>query len=336
MLHNARRISNIYLQHIGKFNYPEITRLPFIDTFNRCDGYLRNGWLYTPDVFKITENEVYCDPPFLSTIDINGDMELDSGWINYGTPTLNAQSNEQVYSGSYSRKFGATEAGAGIKTSNFSTTSWTPYCSKAYCYSPVTPATFHAGISFQTASIPRNFIQDQWNYFGSGGWGTVSSSSYALAYAKNAGNFYVDKMEIGRLGHNDIIAVRKFDTSSIDISISINCLHDNRLGIMLCVDNPDNPQNYLLAQTSGVGSVARLYKVLNGSGTAIVANNVTYVQDSIIRCVKNGNKVTLYFNGVVQGTTQTVTDSSIVNNIYHGISIIGLGSRISSFVATGV
>jgi hypothetical protein len=34
----------------------------------------------------------------------NGDMELDSDWGNYGTPTVNERSTEQVHNGTYSRK----------------------------------------------------------------------------------------------------------------------------------------------------------------------------------------------------------------------------------------
>jgi hypothetical protein len=51
----------------------------------------------------------------------NGDMELDSGWTNQGTPTTNERSTTH-YAGTYSRRFVTDGAGEGIYSDAFATT----------------------------------------------------------------------------------------------------------------------------------------------------------------------------------------------------------------------
>lgn len=50
--------------------------------------------------WTLTQESRYLGPELVT----NGDMELDSDWANYGTPTTNEQSSEQAHVGTYSRK----------------------------------------------------------------------------------------------------------------------------------------------------------------------------------------------------------------------------------------
>lgn len=53
----------------------------------------------------------------------NGNMEADANWINYGTPTTNARSTEQKYSGTYSRKIVSNGGYEGAQQNTSSTLS---------------------------------------------------------------------------------------------------------------------------------------------------------------------------------------------------------------------
>lgn len=48
----------------------------------------------------------------------NGNMELDSGWIDVGTPITNEISSTQAHGGTYSRKVTVDDAYEGVETSN--------------------------------------------------------------------------------------------------------------------------------------------------------------------------------------------------------------------------
>lgn len=54
---------------------------------------------------------------------IDGDMELNTGWINYGSPAVNARSNAFAYSGTYSRKLVISGGVLG----GFQGSAWTSY-----------------------------------------------------------------------------------------------------------------------------------------------------------------------------------------------------------------
>jgi hypothetical protein len=51
----------------------------------------------------------------------NGDMEVDSNWVDAGSPTLNARVSDRKHGEIYSRKFTTNAVGEGIKGDNFTT-----------------------------------------------------------------------------------------------------------------------------------------------------------------------------------------------------------------------
>jgi hypothetical protein len=48
-------------------------------------------------------------------------MELDSNWYDFGTPTVNERTIEQVYQGTYARKFSVDDYDEGIQSETFTT-----------------------------------------------------------------------------------------------------------------------------------------------------------------------------------------------------------------------
>jgi hypothetical protein len=62
-------------------------------------------------------------------------MELDSDWADYNSPSVNERTTEQVYEGSYARKFTAGTFNSGIKSSTFTTASSGIYYCSVQIYS---------------------------------------------------------------------------------------------------------------------------------------------------------------------------------------------------------
>ncbi len=86
------------------------------------------------------------------------------------------------------------------------------------------------------------------------------------------------------------------------------------------VDDPANPQNFIISYLDGAGNL-KTDKCVGGTYTAIagLTGAITYVAGQRPRIVCSGNNVSAYYNGTQVGTTQTVSDAGIVSNKNHGL-----------------
>jgi hypothetical protein len=130
----------------------------------------------------------------------NGGMELDANWINYSSPTVNERSKEQVYAGSYSRKF-TSDSGDGIRQSNISVTSGRSYKIKFWVY-PVSNTQVGVGFNDGSWTIDQNvsgLITDAWNEVEINFTASSTvSTAYFIVYDRqpNTGTWYVDNASI--------------------------------------------------------------------------------------------------------------------------------------------
>ncbi len=137
-----------------------------------------------------------------NTLITNGSMEADANWANYGTPTTNARSNEQVYDEIWSRKFVSNGAGDGIKSDVFTTVDSGDYGAGLWIY-PVTAtkvrvrvrAGDNSGYTYDNEFT--GLTAGEWNevfFVYSEGAGTGGAGAYIAIYdgAGDAGTWYVD------------------------------------------------------------------------------------------------------------------------------------------------
>ncbi len=82
------------------------------------------------------------------------------------------------------------------------------------------------------------------------------------------------------------------------------------VGMVTCLDNASNPQNYLHAYVDHGSGKAFLLKVVGGVTTELIAGNITYVAGRQLRVVSSGTKHVLYYDGTQIGTAQTVDTST--------------------------
>jgi hypothetical protein len=100
-------------------------------------------------------------------------------------------------------------------------------------------------------------------------------------------------------------------------------------GVVICLDDEGAPANFLIAYHNGTNAV--LEKCVAGTYTTLVSVAAAYVADKTIAVIKHGTSVTLYYNYVLIGTTQTVSDAGIISNTKHGIFSTYVDNRIDYF-----
>ena len=82
-------------------------------------------------------------------------------------------------------------------------------------------------------------------------------------------------------------------------------------GMILNLDNAANPQNFILATMT---YLAELWKCVGGTWTKLISIWAPYGNGKILKVIKSGTQVSLWYNAVQIGTTQTISDVGIINN----------------------
>jgi hypothetical protein len=139
----------------------------------------------------------------------NGDMELDSNWADYGTPSPNEQANEQVHRGSYSRKFTANVINEGIKSDTYTSVTGVQYKYSFWFYTDQTGAGIRVRKGDDSGWADNRVLgghtPNQWNYFewsftetagGSGAYIALHSGSFS------SGTWYIDDVILSTTGGN--------------------------------------------------------------------------------------------------------------------------------------
>ena len=148
-----------------------------------------------PDGWTVTNTDS------IDTLVVNGTMEADANWANYGTPTANARSDVQAYEGTFSRKFTSDGAGDGIKSDAFTLTSGVAYGWSAWVYPPSTRVT----VVVRKGDDSANDVSTEKTGLTANAWTFISDTFTATASGASAfiavqdsfgsmGDFYVDNV----------------------------------------------------------------------------------------------------------------------------------------------
>ena len=190
----------------------------------------------------------------------NGDMELDSDWSDYITPTLNERSAEQVKSGTYSRKFSVDGQWEGIKSAvTFTLTAGKLYKYKNSIYGDGSnKAVIRAQRVFPTDSYFSPLSVDAAGYVWPASWTSetwyfsplVTDTDYRVeVFSGNgitAGTWYVDNVSVKEVTHVGATGVHIVSTpggstrnwTSIDSSFDPNDVVSATMSRPLYVPSP--------------------------------------------------------------------------------------------------
>lgn len=154
------------------------------------------------DLFKASST-VYTSGTELIT---NGDMEADSNWANFGSPSTNERSSSQAYADTYSRKFTPDAANEGIQGDTFTTTALQWYKITAWVYpDDATTVTVRvrngANDAYTYNTSQTGLTQDTWNevtitYQESSGKGGSGAYIVFESGTETSGDWYIDQVSI--------------------------------------------------------------------------------------------------------------------------------------------
>lgn len=142
----------------------------------------------------------------------------------------------------------------------------------------------------------------------------------------------IDNVSLVPLTLASLISTRPYASADCDISAAVTRTAGTQAGLTARVDNPANPQNFIIAYLDGGGNV-KVDKCLAGTYTNVISGAVTYGAGYILRLVCNGNNISCYYNGTQVGSTTAVADAGIVGNKNHGLFSTYAGNTFTGYVA---
>lgn len=222
---------------------------------------------------------------------------------------------------------GGNASSAGISnTITVTAGNWHRFSCRAYSPSANT-ATNAAGLGgsniFSMAGFYKTVTENAWT--------TLVLSGRALTAATTM-QLRCNSATAGDLAHHDAASCQQITLATmfatvgncspnVDISVKITRSTRAAAGLVLGLNNTAAPTYFLLAYLSPAGN-AVLDKCVNGTYTNLINTAITYVAGAVLRVVKSGVSVSLYYNGAQVGTTQTLTagaDDTIINGTRHGM-----------------
>jgi hypothetical protein len=156
--------------------------------------------LNTPDI--MSHLALGSTTGFSSELVTNGDMELDSNWSNYGTPSSNVRSAAQSHSGTYSRSFVAPgTADDGIRSAAFTTVTGTDIFVQAW----IRPTITSCYVAVRQGDDDKFLYIKRWTGLTAGAWNKIDLSivetnggagAYIAFFSDAAGTFFIDDVSV--------------------------------------------------------------------------------------------------------------------------------------------
>jgi hypothetical protein len=270
------------------------------------------------------------DPMLGAELLANGSMEEGSpptGWLAQGSATLTSVAEERTGgSGSNCLNIanGDTAYGIGRKALTYPAHIWhraTAWARKVTCNSIVSVVDLGGDELSHFTVASTSWMQTRAAVLSLTADGHLRSMNASNTSGQAA---RLDDASFRALTLSELILTR--NTNNIDTTVDVTVAsfpHYEPVGIILNVDNLDNPQNFVLATlgsntTGGLG--IRLLKCVNGVYSVVMDyTNYDWSAGKVFRVVKSGTTYQIFFNGIQIGANQTVNEATINNNTRHGI-----------------
>ena len=303
--------------------------LPFSDAFARTDGALGNGW--TGATWAVASGRAVNVPTLESSVVTNGTFDSNiTGWTNYGG-ALNYDTLEWQAGTLHIMSDGVGASLGGQSSILLETQRWYQFCHAATLNSGTMPTFGVSKIAVGGAGYPNLGYQNGLALQVRRNPGDVANVAWQF-YATHACDLIIDDVAIQPITLSTLFAARNLGSANVDVSVKVTCTTGTQAGLVLCLDNLVAPANFLVVYIDGASRV-NLDKCVAGTYTNIVgaSNAVAYGADRVLRVVKAGTGVSVYYNGTQVGTTQTVSDGGIVSSTTHGLFSTYSGNSFDDF-----
>lgn len=326
---------------------PTISWLPTplaYDTFNQTNGSLGSSDATGPDnqlttslpwvgsTWTISSNAAINTPGTGSELTTNVDFESGNpptGWIKFGSANL-AQVADQRTGGVGNYSISLTNTSTGYPYFRSTVLPSTPigsWISSGVWLKNVTGAVgarlYDTSGNTALSSAPTDYIADTWIYYPVTARSITTTSFLGILSLSN---------QNGKEIRADDYSFKLLDTPQLFSSVSsakadiiaeanVTWTQGTQAGLVINLDSTDNPQNFVIVYLTQPQSstLINVDKVINGTYTNILTGTVTYAAGATIRLIKTGSSYSVFYNGIQVGTTQTISDNTIINNTLHGL-----------------
>jgi hypothetical protein len=286
-------------------------RYQFSDNFDRVDGAIGNGWI-SNGKWTISGNAAICTPDLGANLTVNGGFGADTDWTK-GTGWTIAGGVAVATN---------VAGGAALSQNAYTVNNW-----------------------YQSAWTILNRSAGGARVTGGGSWSGATRATddtftdylpaVAVGFAVQGGigsNLIaqVDNITVKQVTKNQIHALRLFPHANPSAQIAGTGPIGALWGLMICANDPLNPTSYIAALCNGF--YVYLVRVVNGTiYNPLITAAVAYGPGKILKVIKSGTSVQLWYDNVQRGTTQTVSDVEINNNKYHGIFSVDPNAQLNDF-----
>jgi hypothetical protein len=142
----------------------------------------------------------------------------------------------------------------------------------------------------------------------------------------------VDDFSLKALTLNTLFSSIETSTADVVAQIELDTVvSETQAGIVLNLDDKDNPQNFVVAHLNRADNTCKLEKCVAGVYTSVISAAAAYSAGKSLVVVKDGTSYSLYYNDAQVGATQTVSDAGIVDNTLHGMFSTYDGNQLDNF-----
>lgn len=164
-----------------------------------------------------------------------------------------------------------------------------------------------------------------------------SGGTISLSRGTTSGNYsvYWDDVSVKIIPTSDCVAT--VDAGHADVSVSAVLLGAASDGIFRGVVarfNTARTDGLVAMYTGAATQQITLHKIVAGVWTSLIAVTQAFVPGAALQIVASGTAVSVYYNAVQIGTVQTVSDTSIINNVHHGVFVTDPLAPVDTFVLT--
>lgn len=159
----------------------------------------------------------------------------------------------------------------------------------------------------------------------------TNGESYKLDWILNGyagGNTeIIDDLSIKPLALSELFVTVPTASGNPNIEVAITRSTRTQAGVVLCLDDPTTPANFLIAYLDGSGN-CRLDECVAGSYTSLISAAVTYIAGRKLVVVKDGINVRLYYDNALVGATTCTANV----NTRHGLFSTYSSSQFTNLV----
>lgn len=135
------------------------------------------------------------------------------------------------------------------------------------------------------------------------------------------------------------IAQSTFANAVVKVKPVTPLADDTQVGIVARADAQTNPTHFILLiiqrhPTVTTAATAYLIKKVSNTYTSVTSGSITLASGAFLELRMNGSTAQIFYNNAQVGTDQTISDSELVSNTYHGMFSAG-DNLLQSFLVSG-